>query len=63
MVILSDQSIMTFGKYKGKALVAVPAHYLLWLYEQPSFDKLSPLGNYIYSNWSALQIEINKKKK
>ncbi len=35
---LTNQSIMGFGKHKGKTLSQVPADYLLWLYDQPKLD-------------------------
>ena len=31
---MTDESIMPFGKYKGDPIGAVPAAYLLWLYEE-----------------------------
>lgn len=34
MVSYTDKTLMPFGKYKGKALVNVPAEYLLWLRAQ-----------------------------
>lgn len=33
MAILTDQSKMPFGKFKGKTLAEVPDSYLVWLYD------------------------------
>lgn len=30
---LTDNSIMPYGKYKGRIMIGVPADYLLWLYD------------------------------
>ena len=32
---LTDESIMKFGKYKGKKMANVPADYLAWLADNP----------------------------
>lgn len=29
----NDSTLMTFGKFKGKKMIDVPAVYLLWLYD------------------------------
>ncbi len=31
---VNDETVMWFGKYKGKRLADVPASYLLWCYDQ-----------------------------
>ncbi len=31
---LTDESIMPFGKHKGKEMANVPASYLLWIYDE-----------------------------
>lgn len=31
--MLTDNSKIDFGRYAGTQLIHVPAHYLLWLYE------------------------------
>lgn len=57
---LHDNSLMPFGKHKGKALVNIPAHYFIWLYNDgcthPGVKK------YIIDNLDALQKEANKTK-
>lgn len=55
---LTDKSKMPFGKYEGKAMVDVPASYLIWLYEN---DKCSAsVKNYIKDNIDALKLEVKK---
>lgn len=54
---LNDKSPMPFGAHKGKKMADVPAHYLLWIYEQ-NLDVM----NYIKENMDALLKEINKRK-
>ena len=33
-MIINENSLMTFGKYKGTPVKDVPARYLLWLHEK-----------------------------
>lgn len=56
---LTDQSIIGFGKHKGKMLSQVPADYLLWLYDQPRLDP--KLKVYIEENKDALNQESKIK--
>ena len=55
---MDDNTILTFGKHKGKKLANVPASYLLWLYEQPNLD--FKLRIYIKENMEGLQSEIDE---
>ena len=32
---LTDDSIIDFGEHKGQKMANVPAHYLLWMFDQP----------------------------
>ena len=57
---MTDQSLMPFGKYKGKALANVPAHYLMWLWENT--DLRDPLKTYIYNNLDVIKDEIKKSQ-
>lgn len=60
--LFTDESIMPFGKYKGKAMVNVPAHYLLWLWENAKLS--GTLKTYIQNNLDAIKLEIaNSSKK
>lgn len=68
MTTYTDNSQMPFGKYKGKALVNVPADYLLYLWENmygTMADQSKPLSVYINDNLPNLKIEareLNKNK-
>lgn len=57
MVTFTDNSIMAFGLHKGKALANVPASYLLYLRNQPTWDRTSPLGRYIEDNLKVLETQ------
>jgi len=46
---MTDESIMPIGKYKGEKLANIPAHYLLWLYENTSI--YGELRDYIKDNF------------
>lgn len=55
---MNDTSPMPFGKYKGKKLEDVPAHYLIWLYDN---DKsFGDLKDYIEDNLDVLQQEVEE---
>jgi uncharacterized protein (DUF3820 family) len=38
MAKLTDNSLMPFGKFKGQAMVNVPAWNLIWLHEGNAFN-------------------------
>lgn len=51
--MLTDESIMPFGKYKGKTLANVPDDYLLWLLRE---NKCSgEVLQYIKENYDAIK--------
>jgi uncharacterized protein (DUF3820 family) len=56
---LNDKSLMPFGKYQGKALANVPAHYLLWLHDQGCSH--SGVKQYILQNFDLLCKEAGLK--
>lgn len=56
----NDHSIMSFGIHKGKALIKVPAKYLIWLYENNKCD--AALKEYIRENMDVLKHEAKKEK-
>ena len=60
MTTLTDNSPMPFGKYKEKALINVPAKYLLWLYEK-GCDHVE-VKNYILNNLDGLRKEAGIKR-
>lgn len=56
--VYTDTTSMAFGKHRGKALVQVPAQYLLWLADQDKFEKKQPkLSEYIERRRAALEAE------
>lgn len=54
--ILTDKSLMPFGKHKGKALIDVPDDYFLWLYTNGIKD--GNLKDYIEDNFD---VKIERK--
>ncbi len=57
---LTDSDKITFGKHKGKALAKVPAHYLLWLYNEGCND--ARVKEYIVANLDELEKEAHRNK-
>lgn len=55
---MKDTDLMPFGKHQGKALVNVPADYLLWLYQEGKVNK--DLKKYIEDNLDVLKKEVKK---
>ena len=52
---MNDDSIMPYGKFKGKKLEDVPAWYLLWMNKE---GKLTPeLEEYVEDNYDLLEEE------
>lgn len=60
MIPLTDQSIMSFGKYKGHKLANVPAEYLIFIYNE--YVLQAPLKKYIADNLKGLQQEVKLAK-
>ena len=58
---MTDDSIITFGKYKGQKLANIPPEYLLWLYENSNI--YGELKAYIADNLEVIKSEINYKAK
>lgn len=55
---MTDESIISFGEYKGQMLANVPASYLFWLYMN---DKCyGELKDYIEDNLDVIKFEINQ---
>lgn len=52
---------MPFGKYRGKAMVNVPAFYLLWLYNNGCAHE--GVRKYINDNLDALNKEAGRVKR
>lgn len=59
--MMTDESIMPFGKYKGEKMANVPADYLLWLYQNSNV--FGDLKAYITDNLDVIKSEIELKQK
>jgi uncharacterized protein (DUF3820 family) len=58
---ITDATPIPFGKYKGKAMINVPAIYLLWLHDNGcSHDGVR---KYINNNLQALRKEAGRVKR
>lgn len=57
---MDDNSVLQFGKHKGKKLANVPGSYLLWLYENG--NNIGELATYIKENMQAILKEIESEK-
>lgn len=58
---LTDNSPMPFGKYQGKPMIEVPAHYLLWLFNQGCDHPL--VKEYINNNLDVIKKEVGGVRK
>jgi uncharacterized protein (DUF3820 family) len=58
--MLTDESTMPFGKYKGQKMANVPADYLIWLYENNKCS--NDVREYIEDNLEVLRFEIKNGK-
>jgi len=56
---VTDETIIPFGAHAGKAMVNVPASYLLWMYENKKLEYADRLGfkKYVEENIEALKKE------
>ena len=62
MLAYTDTTIMSFGKFKGRALANVPANYLLYLYDNRMISNQALLL-YVERNMDALRKEAGLKPK
>ena len=58
MSALSDESLMPWGKHKDKRMIDVPAHYLLWLYDEKKCA--GEVLAYIEDNLDVLREEVKR---
>lgn len=60
--MITDESIMPFGKYKGKVMTEVPDEYLLWLLQEGNI--YGDMLEYLKDNEECFKqtIAYNKKK-
>jgi uncharacterized protein (DUF3820 family) len=59
--MITDESIMQFGKFKGEKLANVPASYLIWLHKENK--AFGDLKKYIDENLQVLEAELKRGKK
>lgn len=57
MTILTDDSLMPFGKFRGKPLRVVPAEYFHYLWHDGMRTSTTPLADYIRSRIKAFKKE------
>jgi uncharacterized protein (DUF3820 family) len=60
--MITDESIMPFGKHKGKKMIDVPDEYLLWLLQEG--NTYGEMLEYLQDNEEVFKqtIAYNKKK-
>lgn len=59
--VLTDHSLMPFGKFKDKQMINVPAFYLLWLYNEGCSH--TGVKKYIIDNLDSLRKEAGQKQR
>ena len=59
---LTDQSLMPFGKHRGKMMCTVPCDYLVWLYNQDWITSWPDVKDYIEENWDVIEFEAENKR-
>ena len=62
METLTDNSPFPFGQHKGKAMINVPAQYLLWCLEQDWFKSWEAVELYILDNKEVIEQQAKKEK-
>jgi hypothetical protein len=59
---LTDNDLMPFGKYKGKALINIPAPYLIYIYENNMVSH-GGVRKYIIANEDVLRKQAKQAKR
>lgn len=60
--MLTDNSPMPFGKYRGRKMKEVPASYLDWLHGQPWIEDWGEVLAYIQANRKVIDQELADKE-
>lgn len=64
-MVLDDDDLMPFGKYKGHAMSEVPDSYLLDLFQKtkkrPSAGDMQNVYDYTEANLDAIMINISRR--
>ena len=56
---ITDETLMPFGKHKGKPMIEVPASYLDWLRDEEWLEERHPgIAEYIKDNEDRIDIEL-----
>lgn len=58
---LTDESLMPFGKHKGKMMIDVPASWFLYMYDEMNISK-GNVRDYIEENLEVLRKEVADQK-
>lgn len=59
----NDETVMPAGKYPGKKLKDIPAHWFVFMCDIFGVDRKSPLGIYIDENIDAIRKRNEKEQK
>ena len=54
-MILTDESLMPYGKHEGTKMANVPTKYLMWMYDNNKCS--TPVKNYVKENLDVLEQE------
>ena len=62
---MNDDTLMSFGKYRGQKLKDVSASYLLWMGDNitPTDTFRTELLKYIATNRQALEAEVDEQRR
>lgn len=65
-MLITDKTIIDFGKWKGKEYQDVPADWLMWYYgtvqpKQIKTEKEQAILFYIQDNWDVLKKELKER--
>lgn len=55
---MTDKDKMPYGQYQGQPIVNVPAHYLIWLYDNGRCS--GNVKQYIKDNLEVLRTEVKR---
>ena len=58
---LKDDSLMPYGKHKGKKMKDIPASYLLWLFTSRNYN--NEVKRYILNNMAAIESKAIQESK
>jgi uncharacterized protein (DUF3820 family) len=62
-VEITDNSPMPFGQHRGKAMISIPAKYLIYIYENDMCCGNEAVKRYILNNMAGLRKEAGLVKR